>query len=161
MPLTVNLTIQDSGARCANLAGAAVYLWQCDRDGNYSLYSQGVTNQNYLRGVQVSDDGGLVRFQSIFPACYSGRWPHIHFEVYSSLDDVKAGRRPMVTSQLALPKDACDEVFPSPGYEQSVRGLSRVSLERDNVFADGSGRQLAVVEGSLAAGYTAALSIQV
>jgi len=21
-------------------------------------------------------------FTSIFPACYSGRWPHIHFEVY-------------------------------------------------------------------------------
>lgn len=32
------------------LAGAAVYLWHCDRDGRYSLYSSGAENENYLRG---------------------------------------------------------------------------------------------------------------
>ena len=75
------------GDGCKPLAGAAVYLWHCDRDGNYSLYSQAATNENYLRGVQAADANGLVTFQSIFPACYAGRWPHIHFEVYPSLDD--------------------------------------------------------------------------
>ena len=64
-----------------------MYLWQCDRDGNYSLYSQAAASENYLRGAQEVDANGTVTFTSIFPACYSGRWPHIHFEVYGSLSD--------------------------------------------------------------------------
>jgi protocatechuate 3,4-dioxygenase beta subunit len=38
--------------------GAAVYAWHCDAQGRYSLYSTGVTNQNYLRGVQPTDTSG-------------------------------------------------------------------------------------------------------
>src|SRR5262245_28733133 len=84
VPLTIELTIV-SASSCTPLAGYAVYLWHCDRDGNYSLYSSAAVNQNYLRGVQAADSTGKVRFTSIFPGCYSGRWPHIHFEVYRSL----------------------------------------------------------------------------
>ena len=49
------------------------------------MYSQGITDQNYLRGVQVADAKGVVEFTSIFPACYDGRWPHAHFEIYSDV----------------------------------------------------------------------------
>ena len=59
-----------------------MYLWHCDAEGRYSLYSDGATDENYLRGVQEVDADGNVTFTSIFPACYTGRWPHIHFEVY-------------------------------------------------------------------------------
>ena len=84
IPLTIALTLVSSST-CEPLAGRAVYLWHCDRLGRYSLYSSGATDQNYLRGVQAADAGGTVTFTSIFPACYAGRWPHIHFEVYPSL----------------------------------------------------------------------------
>src|SRR5262249_35439127 len=84
VPLDIALTIVPAST-CAPLGNAAVYLWHCDRAGLYSLYSAGATNQNYLRGVQQADAAGTVRFTSIFPACYAGRWPHIHFEVYPSL----------------------------------------------------------------------------
>ena len=56
-------------------AGVAVYVWHCTRDGGYSLYSEGVEDQNYLRGVQIADATGRVAFTSMFPASYSGRWP--------------------------------------------------------------------------------------
>ena len=79
VPLTIALTIV-SASTCSPLAGRAVYLWHCDRLGRYSLYSPGATDQNYLRGVQEADGSGRVTFTSIYPACYSGRWPHIHFE---------------------------------------------------------------------------------
>ena len=85
VPMTINLTLLDTAAGCTPLAGAAVYLWHCDREGGYSMYSQGVEDENYLRGVQESDADGVVSFQSIWPAAYQGRWPHIHFEVYESL----------------------------------------------------------------------------
>jgi hypothetical protein len=52
IPLTVRLAIQDASNGCKAMAGAAVYLWHCDREGRYSLYSQGVTNENYLRGAR-------------------------------------------------------------------------------------------------------------
>ena len=81
MPSTISLTLVDANGG-APLPGAAVYLWHCDAEGRYSLYSQGVTNENYLRGVQEADSNGVVTFTSVYPACYSGRWPHIHYEVY-------------------------------------------------------------------------------
>ena len=59
VPLTIDLTIVDTADGCAPLAGAAVYLWHCDREGRYSMYSEGAADENYLRGVQETDaDGG-------------------------------------------------------------------------------------------------------
>ncbi|MEV6167869.1 intradiol ring-cleavage dioxygenase [Streptomyces sp. NPDC051954] len=162
VPLTITLTVVDAASGCGTAKqGAAVYLWHCDRDGNYSLYSEGVTEENYLRGVQETDDQGQVTFKSIFPACYTGRWPHIHFEVYGSLEDATAATSITNTSQLAFPKDVCDTVYASNGYSQSVRNLGELSLETDNIFSDGYDQQLAAVEGSVEKGYTATLTVPV
>jgi len=139
-----------------------VYLWHCDRDGNYSLYSRGVENENYLRGVQETDASGTVRFTSIYPACYSGRWPHIHFEVYSDVANAVASGPIVKTSQIALPEEADALVYATSGYEQSVRNMSQTSLTRDMVFGDDGGiHQIATMAGSVADGYTAALTIGV
>lgn len=161
IPLAIQLTIQD-GADCAPLAGAAVYLWHCDRAGNYSLYSEAVAAENYLRGVQAADDNGLVEFTSIFPACYSGRWPHIHFEVYPSLELATNEANKIATSQVALPKDACDAVYATDGYGESVAKLAQLSLATDNVFGeDGGVQQLGTVSGDRSSGYTVALTVPV
>ena len=161
IPLTIQLTIQDADD-CAPLAGAAVYLWHCNREGEYSLYSQAVANENYLRGVQAADDSGLVTFTSIFPACYSGRWPHIHFEVYPNLDLATDEANKIATSQIALPQDACDAVYATEGYEQSVQNMTQVSLTRDNVFGeDGGAQQLGTMGGGVSDGYTVALTVPV
>jgi protocatechuate 3,4-dioxygenase beta subunit len=105
VPLTVKLPVQDASKGCAAFAGAAVYLWQCDREGQYSLYT--VTDRNYLRGVQAAGEDGVVTFDSVFPGCYSGRWPHIHFEVYPTLAAATDDANKIATSQIALPEDAC------------------------------------------------------
>jgi protocatechuate 3,4-dioxygenase beta subunit len=162
VPLTIKLSVQDQANNCAPLAGAAVYLWHCDRDGGYSLYSQGVTAENYLRGVQAADSNGVVTFTSIFPACYSGRWPHIHFEVYPSLDKATDQANKIATSQIALPKDICDTVYATDGYGQSIANLARVSLASDNVFADDGGvHELGTMSGSVGSGLTVELAVPV
>jgi protocatechuate 3,4-dioxygenase beta subunit len=162
VPARVELTLLDTGNGAAALAGAAVYLWHCDREGRYSLYSDGASDANYLRGVQVSDGAGLVAFETIFPACYSGRWPHIHFEVYSSVDDATGGGDPIATSQVALPAATCNEVFATGGYDDSVPNLAQTSLESDMVFSDDGGvRELATVTGNTTDGYTIALTVPV
>jgi protocatechuate 3,4-dioxygenase beta subunit len=160
IPLNVVLTIV-SVSTCAPLASRAVYLWHCDRAGRYSLYSSGATNQNYLRGVQETDANGRVTFTSIFPACYPGRWPHIHFEVYPSLSGATNVANKVATSQIALPKATCDLVFATAGYEASVSNLAQTSLATDNVFSDGSSLELATVTGSVASGLTATLTVAV
>ena len=161
VPLTVNLLVLDGASGCAPVEGAAVYVWHCDREGRYSLYSEGATDQNYLRGVQEADSGGAVSFTSIFPACYAGRWPHLHFEVYSSLDGATGGDAPIATSQLAFPADVCETVYATDGYSQSVTNLAQVSLESDNVFADGYELELATMSGSVADGFVAELTVVV
>ena len=158
VPLTVDLTIVTASTG-APLAGAAVYLWHCDREGRYSLYSSGATDQNYLRGVQAADDDGHLSFTSIFPGAYSGRWPHMHFEVYRDLATATSAGSQLVTSQLALPEDACDVVYATAGYEQSITNLSRTSLQSDMVFSDGYESQLATVTGTVEGGMTATLTV--
>lgn len=158
IPLNVELTLV-SASSCAPLAGYAVYLWHCDRSGLYSLYSAGATNQNYLRGVAATDANGKVVFTSIFPACYSGRWPHIHFEVYPSIAKATSYSNKIATSQIALPKATCDQVYATTGYAQSITNLSQISLATDGVFSDGASLELATCSGNTANGFTAALTV--
>lgn len=159
VPLDIVLSLVDVAASCAPLSGAAVYLWHCDREGRYSMYSEGAEDENYLRGVQVAGADGQVRFSSVFPACYDGRWPHIHFEVFGRLDDAIGGGRSIATSQIALPEAVCVEVYGTDGYEQSVSNLSRLSLSTDNVFRDdGAVNQLGTVTGNVDEGYVVSLT---
>jgi len=162
VPMTLELDIKDLTHDGKPFAGVAVYVWHCDREGRYSMYSDGVTNENYLRGVQIADASGRVRFTSIFPACYSGRWPHIHFEVYPDQASITSSTKAIATSQVALPEDICKAVYARPGYSASVTNLARVTLQSDNVFGDdGGASQLATVTGDVTNGYTVSLAVGV
>jgi protocatechuate 3,4-dioxygenase beta subunit len=161
VPLTIVLKVLDTANGAGALQGAAVYLWHCDRDGRYSLYSEGVTGENYLRAVQETGSDGTVRFTSIYPAAYSGRWPHIHFEVYPSLEAATTASGKLRTTQLALPEAACKQVYATDGYSQSLQNLAQTSLDTDMVFSDGYSLQLAKVTGNVTAGMTASLSVPV
>lgn len=158
VPLTIELTLVDTDS-CGPRAGTAVYLWHCDRDGEYSMYTR--ADENYLRGVQEADANGKVTFTSIFPAAYSGRWPHIHFQMFDSLSTATNGANRIAVSQLALPEDVCRAVYATSGYEQSVRNLAQTSLATDNVFSDGHDLQDATMSGSVTDGYTAKLTVGV
>ena len=162
IPLTIRLLIQSEANACEPLANAAVYLWHCDREGRYSLYSQGAEDQNYLRGVQAAGADGIVTFTSIFPACYSGRWPHVHFEIYPSIAAAADAGNRIATSQIALPKDICDQVYATSGYEQSVSNLGQISLTSDMVFGDDGGEhQIGTISGTVADGLTVELAVPV
>ena len=159
--MTMQLTILELAADCAPYRGAAVYVWQCDRDGNYSMYEAPIEGENYLRGVQRADRFGRVTFTSTFPGCYPGRWPHVHFEVYPSIREAVTYENKIATSQLALTKAACKTVYRSAGYEASREAIKDVSLETDGVFRDGWDQQLARMRGNVRDGYTAKLKLSV
>ncbi|MEU4244357.1 hypothetical protein [Actinoplanes sp. NPDC026619] len=130
LDIRLRLTSANSGRP---LTGYAVYLWHCDRDGNYSLYGEGLERENYLRGVQAADTAGWVRFSSIFPGAHQGRWPHLNIEVYPSL----TGRDLLHRSRLALPGDAAEKVFATDGYRGPLDPATmRMPLEMACVTGD-------------------------
>jgi protocatechuate 3,4-dioxygenase beta subunit len=130
--------------------------------GGASGTADGVPLTIRLTVLDIADSSGRVSFTSIFPACYSGRWPHIHFEVYPDQAGITDASNAIATSQIALPHDACEVVYAQPGYEQSVRNLSQVTLATDNVFGDdGGARELGAVTGDVTIGYTVSLTAAV
>jgi protocatechuate 3,4-dioxygenase beta subunit len=166
VPLALTITLVNVNAGCAALSGYAIYVWHCDRNGEYSLYSSDIQDENYLRGVQVTDANGQVTFTTIFPACYSGRWPHIHFEIYPSASAATGQSKAVLTSQFAMPSDVATTVYnTATGYSGSVTNLSRVSLSSDTVFASATSTQIAAMtpalSGSVSAGYTATVTVGV
>ena len=166
VPLTLTLNIVNTNMLCAVLEGCAVYLWHCTRDGGYSLYSSGIQDENFLRGVQVSDQNGQITFKTIFPGCYSGRYPHIHFEIYPSLAFATLYSNKILTSQLALPRDICSTVYSgASGYSASVNNLANVTTSSDGVFGDNTAAQIAAmtpsISGSVANGYEGTITIGV
>ena len=161
VPLTIRLKIVNVASSCATVTGATVYLWHCDRNGNYSMYSSSISAENYLRGVQAADADGYVTFLTIFPGCYDGRMPHVHFEVYPTLAKSTAASNRIKTSQFTFPLATLNEVYTATGYGTSVQNLARISYATDNVFSDGTTLQMASVSGDIVNGYVAELTVGV
>jgi protocatechuate 3,4-dioxygenase beta subunit len=167
VPLRVELTLLDISRACQPLADSAVYLWNCNRDGDYSLYGRGIEHENYLRGVQFTDHEGRVAFQTIFPACYSGRYPHLHLEIFKQGARSLEATTRVLTTQLTAPREVCSRVYAdAPGYTRSAAQFKGLLPGDDMVFAASSPAELAlqtlVITGNLGAGFTgrAALGIR-
>lgn len=138
--LALVVEVQLVGADCAPLADHAIYLWHCDAAGRYSIYD--LPEVNYLRGVMVTDGQGVARVTTVFPGCYPGRWPHLHFEVFNSAGAAVDGAAALLTSQLLLPREVCASVYDTTaGYEASRAYFAGQELEADMVFADDSAEQ--------------------
>jgi protocatechuate 3,4-dioxygenase beta subunit len=159
IPLRLELTLLDRGKACQPLAGSAVYLWNCNRDGEYSLYGRGIEHENFLRGVQITNSEGQVGFQTIFPACYAGRYPHLHLEVFARKARLLNASTRVLTTQLTIPHEVCTRVYEAAqGYAQSAAQFKGLSPAQDSVFASSSSAELTLqtlaTTGNLEAGFT-------
>ncbi|NYI78492.1 intradiol ring-cleavage dioxygenase [Nocardioides panzhihuensis] len=161
VPLAFTFTVTDMTNDDVPFEGVAVYLWQCDALGRYSMYSEGVENETYLRGVQVADAKGQVTFKTIVPGCYDGRWTHMHFEVYPDADSATTGENAIATSQVAFPEEMLTTVYQDDAYEGSAENLNKVSLDTDNVFSDGYDLEMGTFTGNPSAGYRGSLAVAV
>jgi protocatechuate 3,4-dioxygenase beta subunit len=161
LTLTITVTAINS---CTPLSGYAVYIWHANALGRYSLYD--VPAETYLRGVQVTDANGQVTFTSIVPGCYSGRFPHIHIEVFGTLALANSGSNARLVSQLIVPSAVCTAVYAdTTTYAGSQANFAAVSVANDNVFGDNSTAENTArtleATGSVAAGYNATVTVAV
>jgi protocatechuate 3,4-dioxygenase beta subunit len=132
VPLALTLRISAVGsAGCTPLAGATVDVWHCDAAGVYSDSGGTAAGKKFLRGHQVTDAIGNVRFTTIYPGWYPGRAVHIHFKV-RMLTGPALGNE--FTSQLYFDEAVTDRVLARAPY--SVRG-QRTRNSGDGLYRRG------------------------
>ena len=130
--LTFRVSRIDAGA-CTPLAGAVVDVWHCDAAGAYSGVTDrsfNTVSENWLRGHQVTNDGGTATFTTIYPGWYPGRTVHIHFKVRTAPD---AAQGYEFTSQLFFDDALTDGVLAQPPY--NVTG-PRTRNTDDRIYDD-------------------------
>jgi len=162
--LRLSFNLLDLRRGCTPLTQGAVYLWSCDCNGDYSLYAPGLEHENYLRGVQFADSQGQVRFHTIFPACYAGRYPHLHAEIFTGAGTNFKQLTRVLTTQFIVPPNICAQVYSrTQGYERSNSNFRATPISSDIVFSSSSEAQLAAQTLALAGdpdhGYSATANI--
>jgi protocatechuate 3,4-dioxygenase beta subunit len=102
----------------------------------------------FLRGIQRTDDGGMVELHTIYPGWYPGRTVHIHLVV--------AGDGRVCTSQLYFPEPVNDEVLARAPYaDRPGRDTTNAT---DTIIPTGG--DAAVVDvGAVGDGYRAAVCL--
>ncbi|KAI0431370.1 Intradiol ring-cleavage dioxygenase [Xylaria sp. FL1042] len=81
IPLHLDLQFIDINTCEPIPAATLVDIWACNATGVYSGVSsqgQGGLNTTHGRGIQSTDEDGVVQFDTILPGWYTGRTPHIH-----------------------------------------------------------------------------------
>lgn len=163
IPLTLTMTLENFNGSCAALAGYYVYVWHCNRTGNYSQYSGTMNGGDYssntfLRGIGVTDSSGKVTFTTVFPGRYSGRATHIHYEVYP--DNSPQHSEVKATSQLAFPASVTDTVYTNTTlYPTSA--ANNTTNESDGIFSDGTSTEMLTITGNNSSGYVATITVAV
>lgn len=157
VPLDVVLQLVD--ASCRPLPEVRVDVWHCDASGNYSGFARqgsdrtlSTEGETFLRGTQVTDGTGVVRFRTIWPGWYRGRTPHIHYRVM--LDE-----RTMLTSQLFFPDGSSERVFRAPIYAERAAGQDTDNSNDGIARRAGRGAFARVVQAD--GGWNAALVVGV
>jgi protocatechuate 3,4-dioxygenase beta subunit len=157
LPLSLQIHVNGiDSAGCRPLVGATVDIWHCDAQGVYSDVSERrfrTLGSRFLRGYQVTDASGSVRFVTIYPGWYPGRTVHIHCKIRTGPD---AGRALQWTSQLYFDDAITDLAHRHVAYSQRER--LRMRNGGDDIFQDG-GRNLMLALSGAAEGYDARFNV--
>ncbi|CAL9656162.1 intradiol ring-cleavage dioxygenase [Streptomyces sp. enrichment culture] len=152
VPLTLRLTVVDATDGCTPVPGAAVEIWHCDAWGYYSGYTTAnpggsapaesedgstANDKTYLRGYQIANGNGVVKFETIFPGWYTPRTCHIHVKVHTGgekEDGTYEGGKVNFTGQLFFDDDIAQEVFVLEPYSRHTGTYTK--LADDMVYDD-------------------------
>jgi protocatechuate 3,4-dioxygenase beta subunit len=141
IPLKLVINVYDvdgdssnDGSSCIPLRGALVDIWHANPQGIYSgVQQQGTTGQNFLRGNQMTDDNGTVRFTTVYPGWYEGRAIHIHVKVRTFEGSNETFEW---TSQFYLNNSITEQVHTQPPY--SNHGQPDMTNEEDGIYTGAS-----------------------
>lgn len=153
--LPLNMTFSIIDANCNPISNVLIDIWHADKDGVYSGYSQpggNTVGQDFMRGIQITDENGQASVVTSYPGWYQGRATHIHFKV-------RLNSTTFVTSQFCFPDEINDAVYATPLY--SGRGPNPITNAEDNIFGSSLPEYLVmdVVENQSTGGYDGTYTI--
>ena len=158
VPLTLNISVASVGDNaCTPIEGAQADIWHCDASGQYSgVSSQGVdtTDQRFLRGDQLTDASGAVKFQTIYPGWYSGRAVHIHFTIRTKGANSEDYQ---FTSQFFFDDTLTDQVHALEPY--ASKGQRDIRNSNDNIYNGGGDQLLLNLDGNTTNGFTTSFNV--
>jgi protocatechuate 3,4-dioxygenase beta subunit len=129
--LVIHVYGLNKNGSCSPLKGAKVDVWHANSQGVYSdIVDQGTTGKKFLRGYQLTDNNGTVRFTTIYPGWYQGRAIHIHDKVRTFNGSEKTLEW---TSQLYFDNSVNEQIHKQPPY--SKHGLPDMTNEQDGIYA--------------------------
>ncbi|KAE8333662.1 Intradiol ring-cleavage dioxygenase [Aspergillus sergii] len=154
IPLSLELQLVDVNT-CQPVQNAFVDIWHCNSTGIYSgiardpkldLPANGNAddranvNTTFFRGIQKTDDFGVVRFETKFPGHYALRATHIHVIVHENPHVLPNGTLELGTGSIAHVGqvffdqtliDLADTIYP---YTQNTNAM--VLNQGDGIFYD-------------------------
>ncbi|KAK0616890.1 Intradiol ring-cleavage dioxygenase [Immersiella caudata] len=139
IPLHIDFQIYDVNT-CKPIKGTYFEMWNANGTGVYSGALsvvnglQGMTDKanldrTYLRGSQLSDDNGVVQFNTLFPGHYDGRAPHIH--VMSHVPSAKAEANNTLWHNKAT---YAGQIFFDQALVDAVKKTAPYSTNRQNLL---------------------------
>lgn len=168
LPLTLEVRVftmaRNAGTDCMPLGDALVDIWHCDANGVYSDARDrnfSTVGKQFLRGYQVTDAEGGVRFMTIYPGWYPGRSVHIHFKIRTR---PKHGRAYEFTSQFYFDDSVTDKVHAREPYSRDALQAgrkpygARTRNSEDGIFRKG-GDQLMLRLSETEKGYAASFDV--
>ena len=142
LSLTIHVYGIDNGS-CVPIKGAKVDVWHANSTGVYSAVAEmGTSRSDFLRGNQITDDNGTVKFTTNYPGWYPGRAIHIHDKV-RALNDLEW------TSQIYFDDSLNEKIhritpYSNHGNPQTPNEQDMIFTgpSTDNLFKSGSGKLL-------------------
>jgi protocatechuate 3,4-dioxygenase beta subunit len=134
-PLYLSLSVYNATANaCTPVPDVQLDIWHCHAGGLYSDVSSGqstnTTGKDFLRGYQVTDASGNVRFTTIYPGWYAGRTVHIHIK--ARLYDAGSNRTTAFNTQGFFDDGITDAVMANAPY--NTRGARTTRNANDNIY---------------------------
>jgi protocatechuate 3,4-dioxygenase beta subunit len=150
---------------CEPIANAAVDVWSANAQGEYSETKPAETAEaagpGFLRGLQMTDSTGFVKFKMIYPGWYDGRASHVNVKVRvggAATETTYTGGNLIHTAQLFFP----------PEINEAVRNVYTdntnpfVNNDKDRIYTRQNGDKAGVaLEGSIEAGYAGTFALDV
>jgi protocatechuate 3,4-dioxygenase beta subunit len=158
VPFTLTVYVYDTENSCAAMQNVQVDIWHCNPAGIYSAESsESTTADSWLRGYQLTDANGMVKFTTILPGWYSGRTTHVHLRLrstYDSSDDGGTNTMQLFFDQTLIDTlDTTISPYSSEGTNPTTNATDRVYSQQED------GTTLMTLSGSFADGYTATANV--